>query len=63
MFFNLDYGFTKDSEFAELCYESLSELIPGEGTMSLIKRSKIWKIILDFKSKVVMNDLLLGVVL
>ena len=27
MFFNLDYGFTKDSEFLELCYESLSELI------------------------------------
>ena len=27
IFFNLDYGFKKDSEFLELCYESLSELI------------------------------------
>ena len=63
LFFNSDYGFTKDSKFFELCYESLSELIPGEGPMNLIKRSKVWKIILDLKSKVVMNSLLLSVVL
>ena len=44
-------------------YESWSELIRGEGPMNLIRRSKVWKIILDFKNKVIMNSLLLGVVL
>ena len=56
MCFNLYYGFIKDSEFVKLCYESLSELIPGEGPMNLIRRSKAWNIILDFKSKLVVNS-------
>ena len=44
MFFNLDYCFAKDNEFVELCYESLSELLPGEGPINLIRRSKFGRL-------------------
>jgi len=44
-----DFGFEKDEELLELCYESMADIFPGSGAKVFLRRSRVWKLINNFK--------------